>query len=337
MAQATNNQNLLKSAGSVSFESKHSPEFLKGIALDILVVIAALAFGFCYRLYVLGSGSLWSVFVAFAIFGVLTSLEVLLIKSIYRRLFIILLESLAVVVLFLDRIWWAVLISLGILLVFQIAGEWHARSDFKNSIEQHYARVSRIKLKKMATGIALVAVILFLPNLNSQSVKIESAFVSPQMFETFYSWTVGVIKNINPHIEMEGTVGDFISGLAEDKLQTEEFKNLSVPEQDQLKNSAIKDVTDQLNKTLNQVINPEEKTSQFFYNLAIQYLGKWRAEIGNWFLVAWLVFFFLFVRTIGFLFSILIAGISYLVIQILLVTGFINIATENRTKESISF
>ncbi len=337
MALATNNQNLLKSAGSVSFDERHSPEFLKGIALDILVVIAALAFGFCYRLYVLGSGGLGSVFTAFVIFGILTSLEVFLIKNIYRRLFVILLESLAIIVFFLDRTWWALLISLGVLLIFQMAGEWHARSDFKNSIEQHYTRVSKIKLKKMATSIALVAVLLYLPNLNHQSVKIESAFASPQMFETFYSWTTGVIKGVNSKIDLDGTVGSFIDSLAQNKLDSAEFNNLTVAEQNELKISATKDISDQLSKTLGLEINREEKTSHFFYNLVIQYLGKWRNQIGGSFLIAWIVFFFLVVRTVGFILSLFIAGLSYLVIQTLLVTGFINVVTENRTKESISF
>src|SRR6266481_5056533 len=71
-----------------------SAGFYKSVIVDALSVFSAGFFGYAYYRYLTG-GSVWLLFGMLALFAVLSALQVFLSKSNGRRLFVILLETIA--------------------------------------------------------------------------------------------------------------------------------------------------------------------------------------------------------------------------------------------------
>ena len=99
------NQNLIRQSSVTIATRSPRTETYKAIALDVVAVLAAGLFGYAYYAYLAHGTSVWLLLAAFTFFGVLAALQVFLAKKIGQTLFVILLESLAVIVFFWKDNW----------------------------------------------------------------------------------------------------------------------------------------------------------------------------------------------------------------------------------------
>ncbi len=348
MPEELNAQNFVRQSGSVDLNSRPQKpqEFFKALALEILTIASAVAFSFTFWLYTLNQTSFLIAAGFFLVFSVLSALELFLVKSLPRRFLVIVLESLGLISAFLinGRPLLDLLIVFSVLTVFHIFGELIGRREERSYIEQRFFKVSRIKLSKLATAVTLFVVLLYLPSLNYQNLKLEEIIVTPKNFKVIYNWASGFFKNMAPdlNLNLDSNVTDLAKSLAKSKLQNiPAYKDLNPTDQQNALDKAADEIINNFSSNFKTTVEADKPSSDFFYNLLIQTLYNWKASLeknglGNWFLVGWLVLFFLIIRSIGAVFSFLAAGLTYVIIQLLLVTGFIKIKTESKTKESIT-
>ncbi|MFA6354316.1 MAG: hypothetical protein WCX12_01365 [Candidatus Paceibacterota bacterium] len=346
MPEDLNAQNFVRQSGSVDLKPQKPQEFFKALALEILAFTSAVAFSFIFWLYTLGQTSFVLAAAVFLIFAILSTLELFLVKNLLRRFLVIILESLGLLSAFIinSRPLTDLLIVFLVLTIFHLFGELTGRHEEKSYIEQRFFKVSRVKLSKLATAITFFVVLLYLPSLNYQNIKLEEIIITPKNFKVVYNWASGFFKNMAPdlNLNLDSNVTDLAKSLAKSKLQNiPAYKDLNPADQQNALDKAAGEIIKNFSDNFKTTIETDKPSSDFFYNFLIQNLYNWKASLeknglGNWFLVGWLVLFFLIIRSIGAIFSFLAAGLTFIIIQLLLVIGFIKIKTESKTKESLT-
>ena len=333
-----NQQNFIKQV-PVDTGPSRPPGFYKSIAVDILTVTSAALFSFAYKSYIDGVFGFIIPVITLVVFAMLSSLEVFVIRSLPRRSLILVLEIIALLSFFYDRSDGVLFLTGGLMLLFTVMGEIQSRREFNNSLELRFFAASRMKLVKLMTAVSLMVVTLYLPQITVDNLNIGNIFIGPQGFQSFFSWSSGFISRMYPEIQVgNSTVEQLAKDIASLQLKSAPgFKDLAPSEQELSITKAADELIKQLNNNFETKINGEDTTNQFFYNVIVSSMEKWKNKLGDWFLFGWLVAFFLIARGIGIILALVTAGLTYTLIQLLLGLGFVHLVGESRMKEIIAF
>lgn len=316
------------------FETTKRPSaFYKTIGLHVLTVFSAFLFGFLYWRYLSGTSRIFYVLIALVIYLIFTSLEAILIKNIRIRSFIIALEVVALVLLFVKtspNTLIAAILALAILATF---GEITSRKKLSNSVSPSYFKIARSKTTRMVTALCLMVILFYAPHLDE-----NNNLISRDTFDYLYNQVVSIAHRIYPNLNLGQSTADFAQSLANQSLQKDD-QFLEMDEKNKetsVAQSGAKIITD-LEKNFKIKIDPKDKLSDTAYSAVSSKLGDLRESLKDQFRLGWLIILFLIIRSFGFfitlIVSVIVEGLIYLMISL----NFVHIVGENRTKESVKF
>ncbi len=306
--------------------------FYKSITLDFLTVASAVWVSYACRNF-LENGAVLNFAIAIFPFLILSSLEVILTDSLFRRFCIIVIETVALSSFFYAYPKTYLFSASSIFLVLLIWGEISSRSEILNSLEIKFIKFTAPLFKKMITALILFTIILYVPQWDNKSV-----FISQRTFGGVFVWTTGFIHNFYPEINFDSTVDDLAKEITHYQLAgTHPYEDLPAAVQENLLKQFQIQIDDQLKKFLGGDLTGKEKVGDVVYKLILNSLNSWRERFGSWFVITWIASVFLAARLIGTVIWWLSALISLLIYQLLVALNFIAIRGESTTKESLVF
>lgn len=324
------NQNLLE---QVPIEKTPKPRgFYKSIALDSLTVVSGLYFGYSASNFLQTGGVLALSFGVFPLL-LLTSLQVILTKSFLRRLFIIALETIAILLFFLQEEIFYLAVAGGIFLLFSLWGEILSRSEIRNCVEIKFLKSIFPVLNKTTTALAFIIIIFYLPHWDSKNI-----FISKPAFGGVFAFSTGFIHDFYPEINFDSSVNDLARQITLYELTgTHPYEDLPAVAKLTLVNQILVQTQEQLKKFLGSNLTGNESLADVSYTLVLKSLLSWREQFGGWFIAAWLAVLFLLARSFGGIIILFSALISFLVYQLLIAFNFIAIRGESIVKETPMF
>lgn len=324
-------QNFLKQA---PVEREKSPRgFYKAVAIDALEILLAFFAGWTYYLYLQNKTSLIPLIITLSLFALAASLNTVTQTSLKRRIAIIFVASLAPLLFFLTSPFKNLLLALAVIIIGGLWGEWQARTEKRNTINQNYSKIARKKIGKLFSGLILAAILIYLPNLET-----PKDIIPEKSFNFLFSRATNVVTRIYPEINLSDTVQIFAESFANLKIkQTPEISELPISEQDKARANFITQVTSDLRNLLNVNFSVAEQLDRVIYSGILNKLSSLKITHSNDFKIAWAIIIFSVTKLIALVFAAILALLFYLVIQLLLALNFLFIRGESATKETVTF
>jgi hypothetical protein len=324
-------QNLIDQS-KISTQSR-PPGFWRSLVLDIVAVLSAALFGYCYYRYLTQGLSVWILLGAVVFFGVMCVMEVFLAKGAARSFVVIFFETAASLGFF----WKDDMRVIGVIALIMLAmllwGHFSSRSRARNAVEIPFFGTSGNMLGKFTTAILLFMILAYVPQIGGNALVL-----SQQSFRSFFDWTSGVINGFYPELSLNGSFGNFAQSVSKMELANNpSFQSLNTAQQ----NIAIQQASDQFTQTFLQdaakPVASSSLTSDAFYNVLNGVLNAWQSQSSGWFDVGWVTVLFIGLRTIGILFVWLMQFISLVFYEILLASGFMKVFEETTQREIIGY
>ncbi len=306
--------------------------YYKLIVLDILIVVAALGFGYSYKVF-LANGTVVLVGVSALLLLVFSAFGLFLTKSLKRRILVLFLETVGLLFFFFGQpIRFLSILGL-VIFAFLVIGEISSRSEILNSVEIKFLKAVKPFMKKTVTALTVLVVATYLPQWSGENV-----FISGDMFKTVFAWASNASRNFYPEINFNSTVDEFLRNMAAYQLAGNElFKNLSPAMQQQAVQQAAAQIKQSLSSYTGLQLSGGETMNDAMYNFIVSGLKKLSASLGAWFMVAWVVIAFLFVRSLGWIFWWLAAFLAFLLYQLLLALNILSVHGEPTVHEMVEF
>jgi hypothetical protein len=325
-------QNLARNVGE---EKTPLPKgFFRAIVLDILTVGTAIGVSYFYRGYLRGTSGIISLLVVLGVFLLFSIFEVLLQPSRLRRFGVLVLEVIALLGFFVSIMPVGFLVAAAVsALLLMVWGEYAGRSEADNSMEVRFFRIVRPLLGRYVTALVLLGVLFYLPNFDA-----HKDLFSEDNFGTVFGWAAGAAANFYPDVTFTGTVQSFADSVARMQLKSnEEFRALPVSRQPAVVDQVSQKLVGDLGATFGVPARGDQTFASLLYAYISNALGKFEQQFGQQFLFVWAVALFLAARSIGVLFSFVIAVIGYVIFQMLLTFNAIHIIGESRMHEVIGY
>lgn len=324
-------QNLIK---PTKLQQQRPPGFWKSIVLDLLSMLSALALGYFYFRYLTTGISPWYVLGAALVFSTCSVLQAFLARKPLRRTFVILGESIVLVV------WFAFYDSLSIVLLaggatflILLWGYFSARADQDNNVEVAFFGTSRHVLGKLTTAILFVMIVVYVPSAQGSGV-----FIPRTSFKTFFDWSTSFLTNFYPSLPFNETFGTFSRGVAKSELQNNPTFNALSPS---AQNAAIEQAAAQLSANVGAATGmapaESQSLSDVVYNYIISTLAAWKDKFQDQFMAVWVLVVFLVLRTFAVAYIWIAQFVSLVIYEILLSLGFMHIGEETQTKEVVDY
>jgi hypothetical protein len=309
------------------------PGFYASLVLDVVTVLSAAMFGFFYRGYLMKGTGLFSAIAAFVPFAITSIFGMLLTKSLSRRLIVLAFATLGIVAFF-YTLPYSFLIGVTLAFFgFLIWGEVLSRAELQNSLNIRFFRVIRPQLNKLLTASALLAVLLYLPQLNA-----AEDIISPETFNRIYAFSARTAAFLYPELKFDSSAEVFARSFAEFQLKTNlTFLQLLPPARERVLQEATKQVLAGLSEWADFEISPPAPLSSPFYKIISDSLKSWQEKLGDKFRLLWGVGVFFLLRGLGGLLHFIIGGISFFIYQSLLAADFIKIVGESRVHETLEY
>ncbi len=324
-------QNLIRQVNPEAPVKRH--DFYKPLAMDLLTVASAFSVGYLYRQFLVGAVNYALLLLGVTVFSVLSVLSMLLTKELAHRLWIIILEVVALLGLFYTYNLKILGIVAALTFLLMFCGDVFGRRELDNVLEISFFRTTRPVLKKLTTALLLMFVILYLPQLNENTM-----FVSEANFQKFYDWVAASVANFYPEINPSTSFEKFAEGIARVELKNNPtFENLAAADQDSAIVQTAGDLVKNLGKSLGVTITGDELTSDVLYNVIIKFLNSWRDRFGSFFDIGWVLVVFIVLRILGVIFYLIVGLISFLVYEMLLASNFMHVLGETRTHEVLEY
>lgn len=308
--------------------------FWKAVILDLFGVLSALFFGYSYFRYLTTGLSPWYAVAFFLAFASLSVLQVFFVQNPLRRTFVILCETVALIVCFFfyDDVR-TVLIAGGIAFVALLWGYFSSHGDVRNDLEVQFFHSTRNVLGKIVTAVLLIMIIVYIPQAQGDNI-----FMSRDNFRTLFDWAAGFVANFYPGLPIAGSYGDLSHSIAHSELASSSvFKGLTEPQQNVAIDQAIAELSDAVTKTTGVAPTQSEPVSDVAYDYIISALMGMKDKFQGQFVVIWIIILFLVLRTVGIV-AVWIAQFAALILyELLLAVGFMHIEEVTQTKELIGF
>lgn len=309
------------------------PGFYKGISLDVIAVAVALFSGYFLKLFLGYRQFLIPLILGALLFLVVSFFGTLLIEGWKRRAFVHLLQSIAFVSWFYTDPPKFVLLAGGALFLFLIWGSGLGRGEIANTIEFKFLRIAKPVMTKLVTGMALAAVLLYIPTWN-----IKDIFISQDNFESMYNRIAQMGNVVYNKVNFSATLGDFVRSIAKLQLSQNSLFGVLPPDvQDKAIDKSVSQIIDSAEKSIGIPISPQMSIGQVLYAYIVSLLERWKDKLGPTFVAIWAVVVFLIARSLGIIFVWVALLVAYLLYEVLSAFNVIHIAGETRTRELIEF
>ncbi len=317
---------------SVPLEKRIIPRGIyKAIILDCLTVIVALGLSYTYFLYSQSGGGLVPVVVLLTLFLILNTLEIILIKNIWRRLLVLGLEILALFAFFYTLPPNLLLVAFGFLILFFLWGEANGRREIKRVLKPNYFKIARVSSAKIITALIFLALIIYFPKFDTQENPISEA-----AFDKIFGWTLTGVSRFYPEIKFQGTINEMIKSIADFEIRRNpNFNELSVVAQEEIKQQIATDTTRKLEEWAKFELNDNDRVKTALYNFVSTNIDKVRVERGEEFKIIWFAVLFLFIRSFGIIYLVLSSILNFFAVQLLLAANIIYVSGQTQTKETV--
>ena len=325
-------QNLVRQTLAVEPPKAHPGKY-KGIALDVLSVVAAVSFSYFYKSFLdHGANALLPV-ACFAVFAVSSVLDTVIMKPFKRRFLVIVLSTVGLLGFFWDKDPAILGISAAVVLGFFLWGELSSRNELNNTLGIRFFRTAEPLTAKIVTAFVLMLTLLYLPGLSSANV-----FISEKSFDRLFQWTSGLLQQFYPEVTINTNIEQFAEDLVRYQFESNPaFKALPPTIQEKTIAQGVLEVVANISKRLGTTVSNEQTLSKVTYQFVSTTFKGWLDRFGKWFWIAWIFAVFLVVRTVGFVIAAVISIIAFIVYQLLFAFEIIEIAGESRTHEVVKF
>jgi len=312
----------------------------KAWILDVLAVLGASLFGYWFMRYLAGGFSFWFTLAALFFWGAMSVLEGFLQKNISRRLWVMLLESIALIAFFYAFAWQALAITAVLVFLCLVWGYFSVRRELRNSIEIRFFTASSRVVGKVMTGAVIFMIVMYASLMNSNG----NLFVSQGGFNAFFSWTAGFVNNFYPTIPLNGSFGDFTQAVAKMQLQgNPAFQSLAPAQQDQALAQSSNEIATTLSgaptgaSTTVAAATLNEPVNNALYNYFSSLTTELRNKFGDTFIGVWGLILFLILRSIAFIAVWIAQFIALIFYELLLATGFMKVTESPATREVLEY
>jgi hypothetical protein len=325
------NQNLINP--SKISTAQHPAGMWRALGLDAATVLSAALFGYCYYRYLTQGWSVWFLFAALTFFGVASVMQVFLSKNGWRSVFIIILETAAMLGFFWRDDATVLGIIAAIMIVMLAWGHMSARTLVQNGIEVPFFGASGDMLGKFTTAALLFMILAYVPQIGSNAL-----IVSQQSFRTFFDWTSGLVNSFYPELSLNGSFGDFAQSVSKMELANNpSFQSLNDAQQSIALQQATTQFTQNFLGDASGTVATSSPASDAFYNVLNGVLSAWQSQSSGWFDVGWVTVLFIGLRTLGILFVWFAQFICLVFYELLLASGFMKISEEPHSREVIGY
>jgi hypothetical protein len=313
--------------------AQRPPGTWRSLGLDVVAVLSAGLFGYCYYRYLTQGWSVWFLFAALTFFAVASVMEVFLSKGGWRSIFVILLEVVATLGFFWRDEVTVLGIIAAIMIVMLVWGHMSAHAQVQNGIEIPFFGASGNILGKFTTAVLLFMILAYVPQIGGNALV-----VSQQSFRTFFDWTSGLVNSFYPELSLTGSFGDFAQSASKMELQNNpSFQSLNTAQQNIALQQAATQFTQNFLKNASGTIATTSPASDAFYNVLNGVLSAWQNQSSGWFDVGWVTVLFIGLRTLGILFVWFAQFICLIFYELLLASGFMKISEEPHVREVVGY
>jgi hypothetical protein len=311
-----------------------TPGFWKSIIVDLFSVLSALFFGYSYFGYLVMGMPAWYLFGAFLLVSLFSVLQVYLARSASRRSLVIFGESLAFAVFFISYDDWTMLLaSVVVAYVLLSWGYFMGRADAGNAMEVQFFKTTRSVLSSVATGLLLVMILIYVPQ-----VQGKGAFISEANFRKIFTFTAGLVGNLYPGVSFGGSYGDLSQSFVQNQFQgNTTFQEMTLTQ----KNAAVEDAVTQLTGSIEKStgITPaaSEPVSDVAYRAIVALFASWQDQFRERFTIVWVIVVFLALRTVATVFVWIAQFVSLVAYEALIAMGFMHIQSFTQTKEEVGY
>lgn len=307
--------------------------FYKSIFVDFVGVLFALLAGLSYDLYLQAAVPLWVVLVAAGFFMIVSTIGALLMESPFRRAWVLLAETVALLAFF-----YAMppvnLLMLGVVVfIFLLWGDVATHRELTGNIEVRYMRVTRSQVRKLTTALIVAAIALYLPQWSPQG-----GFLPPDAFQNVFTWSAGMATRFYPGIRFNATVDSFLRDAASYQLnQDAQYTALSPVAQEQIFKRSVSELSVMFRNAIGIEVGPEEQMQNIVYRFILGVLDDWNRKFGTNLIIAWAVVAYFVLRSIGVLYYAIVSFVGFLAFQMLLATNFMMVIGETRVQQTLQY
>lgn len=301
-----------------------------------MTVLSAFASSYSLKLF-LENAAIIPLALSVSFLVIFSCFEIFLIKSLARRSFILVLETLALLSFFFGESLQLLFVIGSVIAVFLFWGEALSRSEARNSLEIGFFRTVKPLVKKTITALSFLIVLLYVP----QWSKGEN-LISKGWFESAAVSSARIAGSFYPELNFHSNVRELSLSLAKYELKGNDlFKNMppSMQKQtlEQVTGQIIGNASAYANKYAGINLSGKESLGDVLYAVVDSTLENWRLSFGNWFLFAWAAALFLSIRSFGTLFWRAAAFLGFCAYELLIALNIFHIRGEAVTRETVEF
>ncbi|MFH0891103.1 MAG: hypothetical protein V1856_03660 [Candidatus Liptonbacteria bacterium] len=327
------NENLIKPIASAKIA--YPPGFWSGLAVDLIVIFLACAFGYLYFRYLVDGGKfIWYAMVIAALLLMVSLFDTLLTKSFGRRVVIVLAEVIVMSLWFIKSGVFNFTVSVAAATAFfMLWGELQSRREMNNGLEMQFFKISKYQINKGITALILFVVLSYLP-----LYSYDRIFLSENVFASVYGWAASVVKGMYPELELTSSLNEFVGSITNLKAREDpEFESLPANAQKLILGQLNSQTIEFIKGKININISETQPMHLIFYNYLQNMVQNWERQFGDRFLATWAIIVFFILRSLGFILYLAVSILSFFVYQILLATDFIKIVGESCTHETLEY
>lgn len=298
---------------------------------DALAVILAAAVGYGCLLYFSGAVNFLLFASAAALFMVMSFFSYLFAKDRPHRMISACLQIFAFLIFFYSVKVSALLSALGILVVFYLFAQHGAYAAFENSLKFKFGPVARAYMKKIFVGFALAAIVLYLPQWQSNNV-----FIPQPKFQQWYDGFASLSQRFYLGVDLTASVGTFAESIVGAQLSTNpQFSALSLNQQKDVLRKGVEELMANMSKNLGFKLTANMSLSESFYRYLVNLFTNFKNQFGDSFLAVWAVVLFVIVWSTGTLLMWLVVLAGYLLFELFSAFNIVHIGGESRIKEIV--
>ncbi|MEY4731585.1 MAG: hypothetical protein RL681_531 [Candidatus Parcubacteria bacterium] len=324
-------QNLVSQVSAKEFTRPAG--FYKSIFVDFAGVCFALLAGLSYDLYLQAAIPLWVVLVAAGLFMIASTIGALLMESPFRRAWVLLAETGALLAFFYTMPIVNLLALGAIVFVFLLWGDVTTHRELTGNIEVRYMRITRSQMRKLTTALIVAAIALYLPQWTPQG-----GFLPPDAFQNVFTWSAGMATRFYPGIRFNATVDSFLSDSAAYQLnQDAKYNALPPVAQEQALKRSINELSVMFHNAIGIETGPQEQMQNVLYRFILGALDDWNRTFGTNLIIAWAVVAYFLLRSIGIVYYTAVSFFGFLIFQLLLAMNFTMIIGETRVQQTLQY
>lgn len=324
---------------TISFKNdkKRDLSLYKTWVFDFLNLFFAGLFGFYAYRYLNNQVSFW-LFLSFGIlFLTIIIFESALNLNWTRRVLIIFLETILFFYFFLQKeIINIVLILAPAFFILRLWGEFQAKRNFENSLEVKFLKFTRPVFSSAVVAILLVAIGFYILNFKDNQV-----FISQYFFNNFWTIFSNIYNKIYPEINLSGSLNDFIRSLVILNFKDQGMgflKSFSPEERETILNEATLQTQKEFIKKFNlENTDFNQPLKETIYIYLETKLENWYKNLNFYFLILWAIVLFWIGYGLSLFLKFFLNIWLFIIFEILLALGVINILGQTKTKEVLTF